>query len=88
VSKFAIKEGSKKKVGYIAMLAIDPAYRRKGLGRKLVDISIIRMKENGADEVVLETEEQNVLALKLYESTLLNRYGIRSHQEASLILHE
>jgi peptide alpha-N-acetyltransferase len=88
VSKFAIKEGSKKKVGYIAMLAIDPAYRRKGLGRKLVDISINRMKENGADEVVLETEEQNVLALKLYESTLLIRHGIHSHEEAAVILYE
>lgn len=70
------------------MLAIDPAYRRKGLGRKLVDISINRMKENGADEVVLETEEQNVLALKLYESSSLIRHGIHSHKETAIILHE
>ena len=57
-----------KKRGYIAMLAVHPDYRRLGLGRKLVRKSIDHMKEQGADEVVLETEITNTAALKLYES--------------------
>mmetsp|Transcript_6281 Transcript_6281/g.4479 ORF Transcript_6281/g.4479 Transcript_6281/m.4479 type:complete len:112 (-) Transcript_6281:108-443(-) len=53
--------------GYIAMLAVDPQYRRLGLGKKLVQISIDAMKEQDADEVVLETEITNEAALRLYE---------------------
>jgi peptide alpha-N-acetyltransferase len=54
--------------GYIAMLAVHPDFRRLGLGRKLIARSIERMKEQGADEVMLETEITNVAALRLYES--------------------
>jgi N-alpha-acetyltransferase 30 len=61
---------SKRKRGYIAMLAVHPDYRRLGLGRKLVAKAIERMKEQGADEVVLETEITNQAALRLYECKL------------------
>ncbi len=36
--------GVKKKRGYIAMLAVDPAHRRLGLGRKLIHKAIEQMK--------------------------------------------
>jgi peptide alpha-N-acetyltransferase len=48
------------------MLAVDPTKRRCGLGRKLVQMSIDKMKDVGADEVILETEITNVAALNLY----------------------
>ncbi len=50
------------------MLAVDPQHRRLGLGRLLIKKSIDKMKEEGADEIVLETELTNIAALKLYES--------------------
>ena len=63
------------------MLAVDPTYRRFGLGiliyynsylliigRKLVRMVIDTMKAEGADEIILETEITNLAALKLYES--------------------
>lgn len=63
------KRGSyDRKRGYIAMLAVHPEHRRLGLGRKLVAKSIERMREQQADEVILETEITNQAALKLYES--------------------
>lgn len=37
------------------------------VGRKLVKKSIDHMKEQGADEVILETELTNQAALRLYE---------------------
>ena len=57
-----------RKRGYIAMLSVEPEYRRLGLGRLLVRKSIDLMVENGADEVMLETEITNKAALSLYES--------------------
>jgi len=59
---------SKRKRGYIAMLAVDPNHRRLGLGRKLISKAIEQMKSEDADEVVLETEITNTAALRLYES--------------------
>ncbi|OCT64875.1 hypothetical protein XELAEV_18041112mg [Xenopus laevis] len=54
--------------GYIAMLAVDSKYRRKGIGTHLVKKAIYAMVEGDCDEVVLETEITNKSALKLYEN--------------------
>lgn len=56
-----------KKRGYIAMLAVDPKCRRIGLGKKLVKMTIDRMKADDAQEIMLETELTNTAALRLYE---------------------
>ena len=53
--------------GYIAMLAVNDKYRRYGIGTALVCRSIERMREIGCDEVMLETEVTNKVALGLYE---------------------
>lgn len=65
--------GTSKLRGYIAMLAVDPDHRRLGLGRKLVNRNIDKMIEDGADEVILETEVTNIAALRLYESLGFHR---------------
>ncbi|XP_075977300.1 uncharacterized protein LOC142977333 [Anticarsia gemmatalis] len=56
------------KRGYIAMLAVDEKYRKKGIGSRLVRKAIQAMINDNADEVVLETEITNKPALKLYEN--------------------
>lgn len=51
------------------------------------------MIERGADEVVLETEESNVPAMKLYErlgfvrSKKLHRYYLNGNSAYRLVLH-
>lgn len=51
------------------------------------------MKDRGADEVVLETEETNVPAMKLYErlgfvrSKKLHRYYLNGNSAYRLVLH-
>ncbi|GMS78928.1 hypothetical protein PENTCL1PPCAC_1103 [Pristionchus entomophagus] len=52
--------------GYIAMLAVDEAYRKMGVGTKLVHRTIELMVEERCDEVALETEVSNVNAQRLY----------------------
>ncbi|MCD7909626.1 MAG: ribosomal protein S18-alanine N-acetyltransferase [Clostridium sp.] len=61
--------------GEIQRIAVDPAFRRQGIARKLMEsmAAVARMK--GAREVALEVRESNESARKLYEL-----YGFR--QEA------
>ncbi|KFD62096.1 hypothetical protein M514_25698 [Trichuris suis] len=54
------------KQGYIAMLAVDKAYRRRKVARNLVLSSLSAMLKDGCDEVTLETEVTNEPALSLY----------------------
>lgn len=54
--------------GYIAMLVVEQAYRKQGIGKKLVELAIHEMIEKGAQEISLEAEVTNKGALRLYES--------------------
>ncbi|KAJ3770505.1 acyl-CoA N-acyltransferase [Lentinula raphanica] len=54
--------------GYIAMLSVDKGYRKRGIASTLVRNSMEAMKEDGVEEIVLETEYDNLPALSLYES--------------------
>lgn len=59
--------------GYIAMLAVNKAHRKRGLGIELVSRGIEEMKKMGCKEVYLETEESNKGALALYEKLGFSR---------------
>ncbi|KAH8347135.1 hypothetical protein KR059_005781, partial [Drosophila kikkawai] len=56
------------KQGYIAMLAVDVAYRKRGIGKALATMAIEMMAVKDAAIVALETEITNKAALALYES--------------------
>lgn len=51
--------------GYIGMLAVTPAFRRRGIARALIERFLSAV--GSCDEVVLETEASNRVALQLYE---------------------
>lgn len=53
--------------GYIGMLAVQKEFRGQGIAKKLVEKAIDTMVENGCDEIMLETEVENLAALNLYE---------------------
>lgn len=54
--------------GYIAMIAVCPSYRKKNIGKTLVQMFMEECRLNNCDFVQLETESINIGALKLYES--------------------
>ena len=55
--------------GYIAMLAVEEEYRKKGLGRKMVDLLINTfINVYKVNEISIDTEVDNYAALGLYES--------------------
>ena len=55
--------------GYIAMLAVEEEYRKRGLGRKMVELLMNTFKKSyRVNEISIETEVDNYAALGLYES--------------------
>jgi N-alpha-acetyltransferase 30 len=54
-------------VGYIGMLAVSSDYRRRGIGKALVQRILRRMRSLGCTSATLETEVTNVSAQRLYQ---------------------
>ncbi|KAK2612125.1 N-alpha-acetyltransferase 30 [Conoideocrella luteorostrata] len=78
--------------GYIAMLAVESSFRCHGIATALVKQAIDAMAKRDADEIVLETEETNIPAMKLYErlgflrSKKLHRYYLNGSSAYRLVL--
>lgn len=78
--------------GYIAMLAVSAPYRGHGVATALVRKAIDAMAQRNADEIVLETEETNMPAMRLYErlgflrSKKLHRYYLNGNSAYRLVL--
>ncbi len=54
--------------GEIERIAVDPALRRRGIGRKLMEAMTAFAGKEGVEDVTLEVRAGNIAALKLYES--------------------
>ncbi|KAM3152251.1 N-alpha-acetyltransferase 30 [Botrytis cinerea] len=74
--------------GYIAMLAVSSSFRGRGIATKLVKLAIDAMAARGADEIVLETEEGNVAAMRLYERLgfVRRRFGGKDGNEIEVAM--
>lgn len=59
-----IEEGSK---GHLISIAVEEAYRGRGLGRSLIKEFEVRVKSLGVTEVVLEVSVSNSVAVSLYK---------------------
>jgi peptide alpha-N-acetyltransferase len=74
------------------MLAVSAPYRGRGVATALVRRAIDAMTQRNADEIVLETEETNVPAMRLYErlgfirSKKLHRYYLNGNSAYRLVL--
>jgi ribosomal protein S18 acetylase RimI-like enzyme len=47
------------KSGFIEILAVDQRYRRQGIGKKLINLIMQRLKQKGVKEVLLHTRKKN-----------------------------
>jgi ribosomal-protein-alanine N-acetyltransferase len=61
----------------ILSVAIDPAWRGRGLSRPLLDLHLRRLAGLGARAVFLEVGEQNIPARRLYEGAGFREVGKR-----------
>ena len=63
--------------GDLANIAVDPEYRRWGLGSKLLTHTVQKATENGVNELFLEVRASNAPAIGLYEKNGFINIGIR-----------
>lgn len=74
------------------MLAVASGFRGHGIATALVERAIDAMTARDAQEIVLETEETNVPAMRLYErlgflrSKKLHRYYLNGNSAYRLVL--
>lgn len=61
----------------IANVAVDLPYRRRGIGKKMMEAMHEAAKNAGAEEALLEVRMHNASAIALYESLGYVRYGVR-----------
>lgn len=56
------------KRGYIGMISVVDAYKRRKIGKRLYDVVLREMRGFGVEVISLETESDNLSALLFYES--------------------
>lgn len=61
----------------ILTVAVDPALRRQGIARALLDISETELVDNGVDTLFLEVAEDNPAAIAFYKSAGFEPIGRR-----------
>lgn len=66
-----------KKYGYISDLYVDKNYRKKGIGKELVDMSKKRFKKKGIKFMSLEVNHNNNHTIKFY-----NKYGFKEYHKS------
>jgi len=66
----------KRSEGHIVSIAVDPSYRNKGYGTKLMLELIKHFKSNGVKIIKLEVDSRNNVAKKFYEYFGFTSIGI------------
>ncbi|MBM3119414.1 MAG: GNAT family N-acetyltransferase [Chloroflexi bacterium] len=54
--------------GRIYMIGVDPNYRKRGVGRKLLKTGLLHLKSKGREIIDITVDSQNVAAVALYHS--------------------
>ena len=67
--------------GVIYDLVVDPAERRKGIGRALMDATFAALEKLGAPRVLLFTAEKNHIAQVMFERAGFRRTMIEMTRE-------
>jgi len=88
LSHYSIFHRAKK--GHTVSIAVKPAYRRKGIAKRLLKESITAMINQGATELFLEVRESNTAAVNLYKTMEYEivkeiRHYYRDHESAYLM---
>lgn len=64
--------------GHILKIAVDPAFRNKGIGRALMEVLTENLQKRGVQDLWLEVRDQNEVARSFYRSLGFEEVGVRS----------
>lgn len=64
--------------GEVLTIGVVPKCREKGLGRALLDVSLVALREMGVREVFLEVGVENSAAERLYRTAGFEQVGYRA----------
>ena len=67
--------------GIVYDIVVDPAHRRRGVGRMLLDAAVTALQAHGARQVVLSTAERNEPAQRLFDRAGFRRTMIEMTRE-------
>jgi len=67
--------------GVLYDIVVDPAHRRQGVGRMLLDATLDALKARGAPRAVLSTAERNASAQRLFDRAGFRRTMIEMTRE-------
>jgi ribosomal protein S18 acetylase RimI-like enzyme len=67
--------------GVLYDIVVDPAHRKQGVGRMLLDATLEALKARGAPRVVLSTAERNAAAQRLFDRAGFRRTMIEMTRE-------
>ena len=51
----------------MSLIAVDPKYRKRGIGKSLLEEVVEQSKSAGMERLVLEVRKSNMVAIKFYE---------------------
>ena len=63
---------------HVLNLCVHPEYQRRGIGRLMLNHLTQTSRDSGADTILLEVRESNIIAIQLYLSADFHQLGVRS----------
>ena len=63
--------------GQVTNVAVHPAHRRQGLGRRIVEAFVKEARRRGLVQISLEVRASNIAAIRLYEEMGFRTAGVR-----------
>jgi ribosomal-protein-alanine N-acetyltransferase len=63
---------------HVLNLCVHPDFQRRGIGRLLLNHLTQMSRESGADTILLEVRQSNIIAMQLYLSADFHELGVRT----------
>ena len=63
---------------HVLNLCVHPDYQRRGIGRLMLNHLTQTSRDSGADTILLEVRQSNIIAMQLYMSADFHELGVRS----------
>ena len=63
---------------HVLNLCVHPEHQRKGIGRLMLNHLTQISRESGADTIMLEVRQSNIIAIQLYLSADFHQLGVRT----------